>query len=61
MRIDSCPMEGFKPKEYDETLGLTELGLKSVLVCPVGYRHADDKYIDIKKVRFSQEDLVITI
>lgn len=58
MKIDSCPMEGFSPKQFDEILELDKLGLKSVLVCPVGYRAADDKYIDVKKVRFSREEVV---
>ncbi len=61
MRIDSCPMEGFKPKEYDEILGLTEMGLSSMVVCPVGYRHAEDKYSDLPKVRYPLEDLVINL
>ena len=61
MRIDSCPMEGFSPAKYDEILNLKEYGLRSVVVCPVGYRHADDKYIDIKKVRFPNSHLVVEI
>lgn len=58
MRIDSCPMEGFNKKKYDEILGLKEKGLTSVLVCPVGYRAADDKYATAPKVRYSLEKLV---
>ncbi len=61
LKIDSCPMEGFKPAKYDEILGLDKYNLKSVLVCPVGYRHPDDKYQGLKKVRFAKKDLVITI
>lgn len=61
MRIDSCPMEGFKPKAYDEILGLSERGLKSVLVCPVGYRHKDDKYSKSPKVRYTLEELILTL
>ena len=58
MKIDSCPMEGFVPSKVDEILGLEKMGLKSVLLCPVGYRAADDKYIHIKKVRYTQEEIV---
>ncbi len=58
MRIDSCPMEGFSNKKYDEILGLKEKGLTSVLVCPVGYRATDDKYATAPKVRYSLEKLV---
>ncbi len=61
LRIDSCPMEGFKSKEYNEILGLEKLGLTSVVVCPVGFRHSDDKYIDLKKVRFPLSELVVRI
>lgn len=58
MKIDSCPMEGFLPSQFDEILELDKLGLKTVLVCPVGFRADDDKYIDVKKVRYSQEEVV---
>lgn len=61
MKIDSCPMEGFSPKKYGEILGLEKLGLTAVVVCPVGYRAEDDKYIDIKKVRYSREEVVSII
>jgi len=61
LRIDSCPMEGFKPSEYDQILGLGEFGLKSVLVCPVGYRDSADKYITQPKVRYPLNQLVIEI
>lgn len=61
MKIDSCPMEGFKAKEYDEILGLEKLGLRSVVVCPVGYRAEDDKYAGLAKVRDSFDNLVIEL
>ncbi|WP_281987363.1 NAD(P)H-dependent oxidoreductase [Aquimarina aggregata] len=59
--IDACPMEGFIPEKYNEILNLTELGLSSVLVLPVGYRAKDDMFSDFKKVRRSIKDTVITI
>lgn len=49
--VDATPMEGFIPSKYDEILGLTEMNLKSVLVCPVGYRSENDPYVSLKKVR----------
>jgi len=61
MRIDACPMEGFVSTEYDKVLGLTEKGLASVVVCPVGYRAASDKYGDLSKVRYEKENLVIRL
>ena len=49
--IDSCPMEGFDPKAYDEMLELNDKGLQSVLVMPIGYRADDDMFSSLKKVR----------
>lgn len=49
--IDSCPMEGFLSKQYDEILGLKSKNLKSVLLLPVGYRADDDMFANLKKVR----------
>ncbi len=59
--IDSCPMEGFIPKEYDKLLHLNEKGLTSVLVLPVGYRAKDDMFSSMEKVRKNIEDSVIEI
>lgn len=49
--IDACPVEGFVPSEYDKILNLSERGLKSVLVMPVGYRADDDVFATFDKVR----------
>ena len=59
--IDSCPMEGFLPDKYDETLDLNSKNLKSVLVMPVGYRSVDDEFSGYKKVRKNIEDNIIDI
>ena len=51
-KVDACPMEGFDAAQFDEILGLTEKGLKSLVIMPVGYRSADDataKYIKVRK------------
>ena len=61
MRIDSCPVEGFIGPKYDEILGLTEKGLGSVVVLPIGYRAEDDKYASNKKVRFATDEVVVKI
>jgi nitroreductase/dihydropteridine reductase len=60
-KIDSCPMEGFNSKEYDRILGLNEIGLTSVVVCPIGYRAEDDVYRTQPKVRFEKEELFVEI
>lgn len=61
MKIDTCPMEGFKPAEYDKILGLDKMDLTSLVVCPIGYRSSDDKYIQLAKVRSPIDELVIKI
>lgn len=59
--IDTCPMEGFIPSKYDEVLGLADTEYASVLACPAGYRHPDDKYAHLPKIRFTQEEIVTQI
>lgn len=56
--VDTCPMEGINPAKYDEVLGLAELGFKTVVACPLGYRAADDKYASGPKVRFPASEVV---
>lgn len=58
-KIDSCPMEGFLPKEYDKLLGLDKMGLESVIVLPVGYRDESDFFLSLKKVRRGVDELII--
>lgn len=59
--IDSCPMEGFEPKKYNEILGLDEYNLEAVLALPVGYRSSDDFFASLKKVRRPLQDTVIEL
>ncbi|HMS91090.1 MAG TPA: NAD(P)H-dependent oxidoreductase [Candidatus Absconditabacterales bacterium] len=59
MGIDACPMEGFDPEKYNEILGLHDLGLSATVVVTLGYRSSEDKYSDLKKVRFAKEKLII--
>ena len=61
MKIDSCPMEGFNPTEFDTVLGLREKQLRSVLLLPVGYRAEDDIMHKMKKVRKPVEEMVIDL
>ncbi len=58
-KIDACPMEGFNTERYDELLHLSEKGLSSVLVMPIGYRAEDDMFADFKKVRKALGEAVI--
>lgn len=59
--IDSCPIEWFDPKAYDEILWLKEIWLASSVVLAVWYRSENDKYAYAKKVRFDMKDIVIKI
>ncbi len=59
--IDSCPMEGFNKLEYDKALKLDQLGLNSEVLLALGYRHADDKYAKLSKVRYSRASKIIHI
>jgi nitroreductase/dihydropteridine reductase len=59
--IDSCPMEGFHPEQYDEILNLSEKGLKAVLLLPVGYRSSEDQFASFAKVRRGVSDVVIDL
>ena len=56
LNIDTCPMEGIIPAKYDEVLGLD--GYATKVVCPAGYRAADDKSAARPKVRFPTEEVV---
>ena len=57
--VDSTPMEGFDPAEVDRILGLTERGLRSVVLLPLGYRDpTGDWLLTMGKVRKSRETLV---
>jgi len=59
MRIDACPMEGFVPAKVDELLDFKAMGLASVLLCPIGFRHEEDPYASQPKVRKSLADFVV--
>lgn len=61
-QVDATPMEGFDPKALDEILGLKSLGLRSVVILPLGYRADEgDWLVSLKKVRRSREDFVTEV
>ena len=60
--VDSTPMEGFDPASVDKILGLEELGLRSVVLLPLGYRDpSGDWLLPMAKVRKSLDTLVTRI
>lgn len=56
--VDTCPMEGFVPAKFDEILGLDVQGWTTAVLCPAGYRHEDDRYAALPKVRFQAGDVI---
>ena len=61
LKIDATPMEGFNAAQFDEILGLSQLGLKTSVIATVGYRHAEDATQHNIKVRKSNTDLFINL
>lgn len=59
--IDTCPMEGIEPDQYDAILGLSAQGYRTAVACAAGYRAADDKYAALPKVRFPESELITRI
>ncbi|GGF34949.1 nitroreductase family protein [Echinicola rosea] len=60
-KVDATPMEGFDPAALDELLGLKELGLRSAVVLPLGYRDEENDWLaGMKKFRTPKEEFVIS-
>ncbi len=58
LQVDTCPMEGFNPAEYDKILGLEARGLTASVCCAAGYRSEKDKYAQLPKIRFGTDEVV---
>jgi nitroreductase len=56
--IDTCPMEGIEPAQYDSLLNLQDTGYATVVACAAGYRAPTDKYATLPKVRFEPGDVI---
>ena len=60
--VDATPMEGFNKQALDQLLGLGKLGLKSVVIMPLGYRdETNDWLAKLKKVRTPSNEFVISL
>lgn len=55
--VDSTPMEGLDANAYDEILKLTNSGWKTVAAVALGYRHDEDPFIKLTKVRFDEGEI----
>ncbi|MBK1883975.1 NAD(P)H-dependent oxidoreductase [Luteolibacter pohnpeiensis] len=59
--IDTCPMEGMNPREFDDILGLNGSGYATAVACALGYRADDDHSSGRPKVRYDAARLIQTI
>ncbi len=60
--VDATPMEGFDAPAMDELLGLTERGLRSLAILPLGYRDTEgDWLVNLKKVRRPREEFITVV
>ncbi|MFA7277602.1 MAG: NAD(P)H-dependent oxidoreductase [Candidatus Gracilibacteria bacterium] len=57
--IDASPMEGFDSQKFNELLGLDKLNLCARTILAVGFRSPEDETQNMKKSRFSQEEVFI--
>ena len=58
MGVDTCPIEGFEPAEYDRMLKLENTPYRSAVVCALGYRSATDPNAGLAKVRYPASELI---
>jgi nitroreductase len=56
--IDSCPLEGISPADYDTILGLPGTGYATAVACALGYRLPEDKYAAAPKARFPEAQVI---
>ena len=61
LKIDSCPMEGFVPDEYNALLDLGSKNLHATVVLPIGYRAEDDPGQHETKVRKPIPEMIIRL
>lgn len=61
LKIDATPMEGFDPEAYNRILGLSEKGLSASVIATAGYRHEEDRFHGLPKVRKPEQELFITL
>lgn len=58
LQVDTCPIEGFSPPDYDRLLGLVDSPYRSTVVCAAGYRDPADKYAELAKVRYPLDEVI---
>jgi nitroreductase len=58
--VDSCPIEGFSPPEYDRILDLEGSPCRSWVVCAAENRDPEDRCASLAKVRYPAAELIET-
>lgn len=58
--VDTCPLEGIEPANYDKVLGLNTQEFMTVVACAAGYRAEGDKYATLEKVRYPKSVVIET-
>lgn len=58
LNIDTCPFEGLDPAAYDKILDLEGGDYLTVAAVAVGYRHPEDKFQFMKKVRYEKSEII---
>ncbi|MFM8673919.1 MAG: NAD(P)H-dependent oxidoreductase [Vulcanococcus sp.] len=56
--IDTCPIEGFSPPDYDRILDLGDTPYQSAVVCACCYRSPSDRYASLGKVRYPAHEVI---
>ena len=56
--VDTTPIEGFSPADYDRLLGLEASPYRTAVVAAAGYHSAEDKYATLAKVRYPAAELI---
>jgi nitroreductase len=56
--VDTTPIEGFSPADYDRVLGLEDSDYRSSVVAVAGYHSPEDKYAGLAKVRYPESELI---
>ncbi|HEY9030067.1 MAG TPA: NAD(P)H-dependent oxidoreductase [Kangiella sp.] len=59
--VDACPMAGFENQGFDGILGLSELGLRSSVICALGERADTDASAAERKVRLPSAEFSLEI
>jgi hypothetical protein len=60
--VDSTPMEGFDAKALDAILGLSQRGLRSVTIMPLGYRETGKDWLEkLPKVRRPRAEFITEV